>query len=77
VKRATVAYVADGPVTTSSGAKIAQAFRTMTRTNQGALLELAKHLGATDEQLAMCARTAQEPNGVRVTGGAKKAKRAT
>lgn len=72
VKRATVAYVADGPVKTSDGHEIYQAFRTMTRTNAGAVLDLAKQLGATDEQLALCARTAQEPNGVKIKGGAKR-----
>lgn len=69
VKRAIVAYVADGPVKTSDGREIYQAFRTMTRTNAGAVLELAKQLGATDERLALCARAAQEPNGVKVRGG--------
>lgn len=67
VKKATVAYVADGPKRTSDGREIKQAYRDMPRLNQGMLTALAKQLGATEEQLALCVRTNREPNGVRVS----------
>jgi hypothetical protein len=61
------AYVSRGPVLTSDGREIKQHFRNMPRMNQGLLLALAKELGATEEQLALCVKTAQEPNGVRLS----------
>jgi hypothetical protein len=76
VRKATAACVAEGPVKTSDGREIYQAYRTMPRTNMSAVLDLAKQLGATDEQLSLCVRTSQEPNGVRVKGGGKKSRKA-
>lgn len=68
-------YVAAGPVHTSEGDEIRQAFRTMPRMNQSALLELAKQKGATDDEISACIRPSIEGNGVRLYKG-KKAKAA-
>jgi len=72
VDAAIEAYVSNGPVTTSDGRTIRQSFRDMPRENAGLLRSLAKELGATDEQIAMCTRINHEGNGVRVYSGRKK-----
>jgi len=71
VDAAVEAFVAAGPVRTSDGREIKKTMRSMSRLNQGALIELAKAKGATDEELASCYRTAMEGNGVRISGGKK------
>ena len=67
VDAAMAAYVKDGPVTTSTGDEVYQATRRMPRLNMGALEQLARDKGATDEEIASCFRTSVEPNGVRVS----------
>jgi PD-(D/E)XK nuclease superfamily len=63
--------VADGPVRTSDGRPISEGQRNVSRLNMGALEELARAKGATDEEIAGCMRTSVESTGVRL-GGAKK-----
>ena len=76
VDAANEAYVADGPVATSDGRVIKQAFRTMPRMNQSALLDLAKRRGATDDEISACVRQSVESNGVRISGGPKRGRAA-
>jgi hypothetical protein len=65
------ALVANGPVTTSDGRTIAEGTRSMNRLNLGALEELARAKGATDEEIAGCFRRSTESTGVRISSARK------
>lgn len=70
LKKAAADYIGEGKPL-SSGEWIAPTFRNVTRMNSGALEALARELGATDEQLALCAKSAREGAGIRVQGAKK------
>lgn len=66
VDAAITAYVAAGPVHTSDGREIKQSFKSMPRMNQGALTELARSKGATEDEISACVRSGLENNGVKI-----------
>lgn len=76
VKEVVKAFVPADGLTLSDGSVFKESTRMITRFSQDRAVALLRALGATDEQIESCTPPAhKESNGLRVTGGAAKAKK--
>lgn len=74
IGQAVDAFVGDKEHPLSDGGTLKQTHRNMPRVASGAYEALARRLGATDEDIALCVRVVRENAGIKVVGKPKAAK---